>query len=303
MQTFNKSFLVNKIVNTLISNNFEVFVTGGCFDIAAKNKKLLLVKALINIDGLSQQQALSLKAISYFVSAYPFIVSLKTNREMLKDEIIYSRFELPVMTPKMFSAIIEEETIPYVKSTKGKHIIPINTYTLRKKRKELKLSLKQLAEKIGISKKALYEIENNRVTPTVQTVKKLEDVLKTDLKLAYQPEPLKATYLKPKDKFEERVRKEFIRIGIDNSSVYSAPFEIIGKIKKPIITGLSKNDKKIKKDALAVKKLSFILSSECTFIAKKFEENSVEGVPIILEEELSSIESAKEFDKLLREKI
>lgn len=300
---FNKSFLVNKIVNTLISNNFEVFVTAGCFDVAAKNEKLLLIKALINIDGLNQQQALSLKAISYFVSASPFIVSLKTNRETLKDEIIYSRFELPVVTPRMFDMIIEEETIPYVKSTKGKHLTPIDTQTLRKKREELKLSLKQLAERAGMSKKALYEIENNRVTPSVQTVEKLEEILKTDLRLAYKPEPLNATYLKPKDKFEERIRKEFVRIGIDNSSVYSAPFEIVGKTKKPLITSLSKDEKKIKKNVFTVKKLSFIFSSECTFIAKKFEESSVEGVPIILEEELSDINSAKEFDKLLREKV
>jgi len=299
---FNKSFLVSKIVNSLLLHQFNVFLTHGCFDIAARKEHLMLIKSMINVDGLDHDQALSLRTISSFLSAYPFIVSVKTNREFLNDEIIYSRFQLPVITPEMLSKILGEDLIPAVQSARGKHTIAIDVNTLREKRKELQLTLEQLAEIVGISKKALYEIEKSRVNPTSETVKKLENVLRIDLKNSYKMKTAEKTYLKPKNDFQNKVSKELSRIGIDNSSVYSAPFEIVGKEKFSLIISLSKNNVKIKKEAGVVKRLSSIFSSKAVFVAKKCREQSVEGVPIVLESELPGIESSNELDEVLKEK-
>jgi len=299
---FNKSFLVNKLVNSLLSKQFQVLLSEGCFNIAAKKEELLLIKSLINVDSLNQEQALSLRSISFFLSAYPLVVSVKTNREFLNDETIYSRFQLPVLTPTLFDNFLEEESIPSIHSSKGKHTITINTEELKEKRKQLGFSLQELSQLIGISKKALYEIENKRVNPTQETVKKLEMTLKIDLKKPYKLQQAEKTYLKPKNEFQQDVSKEFKRIGIDNSSVYSAPFEIVGKEKFSLITTLSKNGFKIKKEATKVKKLSSIFSSKAVFVAKASREESVEGVPVVLESELPEIETTKEFGKILEEK-
>lgn len=299
---FNKSFLVNKIVNSLLSKQFQILLSEGCFNIAAKKEELLLIKSLINIDSLNEEQALSLRSISYFLSAYPLVVSVKTNREFLSDETIYSRFHLPVLTPTLFDAFLEEESIPSIQSSKGKHTVSINVEELKQKRKQLGFSLQDLSQIIGVSKKALYEIENKRVNPTQETVKKLEITLKINLKKPYELQPAEKTYLKPKNEFQQEVSTEFKRIGIDNSSVYSAPFEIVGKEKLPLITTLSKNGLKIKKEATKVKRLSSIFSSKAVFVTKASRKECIEGVPIVLESELPGIESTKEFDKVLKEK-
>lgn len=170
----------------------------------------MLIKALTNVDGLVQEQAQSLKTISYFVSAYPLVVSERTNRNSLNDEVIYSRFEVPVVTPNMFECIIEEEVIPEIKAIKGKHTVTINTVYLRKKREELNLSLKKLSREIGISKKALYEIENQRVNPTLETVKRLEDLLDIDLKTPYKMEKVERTYVEPKNEFQKKFLQNFL---------------------------------------------------------------------------------------------
>jgi putative transcriptional regulator len=299
---FNKSFLVNNIVNSLLSNQFKVFLTQGCFDIAARKKYLMLIKSLINVDGLNQEQALSLRSISYFLSAYPLVVSVKTNRQFLSDDIIYSRFQLPVITPEMLSNILEQEIVAAIQSAKGKHTVDVDTAALREKRKELQLTLEQLSEIIGLSKKALYEIENSRVNPTSETVKRLEDFLGIDFKNPYKLKTVEKTYLKPKSDFQSKVSKEFSRIGIDNSAVHSAPFEIVGKEKFSLITSLSKNGLKIKREATVVRKLSSIFSSKAVFVAKTSREESVQGVPVVLESELLEIETTKEFGKILEEK-
>ena len=299
---FNKSYLVNQLVKSLTRKEFQLFLTTGCFDIAARKEFVMLIKALTNVDGLIQEQAQSLKAISYFVSAYPLVVSERTNRGSLRDEVIYSRFQVPVVTPQMFECMIEEEIIPEVKAIKGKHTVTINTSYLRKKREELDLSLEKLSKQIGISKKALYEIENQRVNPTLETVKRLEELLGIDLKMPYKMEKVERTYIKPKNEFQKKVSLEFSRLGIDNSVVTSTNFEIIGKEKTSLITGLSKNTVKIKKVVSQVKGVSSIFSSQKMFVAKRSHENAIDGVPIVLESELPELESSKELSKLIKEK-
>ena len=299
---FNKDFLVNKIVNSLEKKEFQLFLTSGCFDIAARKEFLMLIKALTNIDGLVEEQAQSLKTISYFVSAYPLVVSERTNRGILSDEVIYSRFQVPVVAPGLFDNMIEEEIIPEVKAIKGKYTVVINAVYLRKKREELNLSLEKLSKQIGISKKALYEIENQRVNPTVDTVKKLEELLGIDLKVPYKMERVERTYVEPKNEFQKKVSLEFSRLGVDNSAVASASFEIIGKEKTSLITGLSNNTVKIKRVVSQVKGLSSIFSSQGMFVAKRSHEQAIDGVPIVLESELPELESSKELNKLIREK-
>ena len=299
---FNKTFLVNKIVNSLEKKEFQLFLTSGCFDIAARKEFLMLIKALTNVDGLVQEQAQSLKAISYFVSAYPLVVSERTNRGELNDEVIYSRFQVPVITPELFDNMIEKEVIPEIKAIKGKHTVTINTIYLKKKREELNLSLEKLSKQIGISKKALYEIENQRVNPTLETVKRLEELLGINLKVPYKMERVERTYIKPKNEFQKKVSLEFSRLGIDNSVVTSSSFEIIGKEKTSLITGLSDNTVKIKKVVSQVKGLSSIFSSQRMFVAKKSHEQAIDGVPIVLESELPELESSRELSKLIKEK-
>ena len=299
---FNKIFLIRELVEVLRKKGFQFFLTSGCFDIAARKKFLMLIKALTNIDSLIEEQAKSLKAICYFTSAYPLIVSKRYNYGSLSDDVIYSRFELPVVSPRTFKCIIEEEMIPEVKAVKGKHTVTINTSALRKRREELNLSLKELSKEMGISKKALYEIENRRVNPTVETVKKLEDLLGIDLKVPYRMKFVEKTYLEPKDEFQKKVSLEFSRLEIDNSAVTSTSFEIVGKDKTSLIAGLSYNTSKIKRIAPQVKGISSIFSSQGMFIVKKSHEKAIDGVPIVLESELPELESSEELNELIREK-
>ncbi|MDI6798552.1 MAG: helix-turn-helix domain-containing protein [Candidatus Aenigmarchaeota archaeon] len=298
----NKTFLTNKIVNSLLVNQFQVFLTRGSFDVAAKKEFLILIKTLTNVDGLNQDQALSLRAISYFLSAYPLVISIRTNREILSNEIVYSRFQIPVVTPEFFENILKEKAVPEIESAKGRHSVSINTKTLREKRKELGFTLEELSKIIRISKKALYEIENERVNPSIETVKRLESILGINLKNVFRLRPSEPTYLKPRSEFQSKVTKEFSRIGVENSPTYSAPFEIIGKEKFSMIACLSKNSVKIKREANTIKKLSSIFSSKCMFVVKRCESQAIEGIPIVLELELSEIENAKELIELMEER-
>jgi len=300
---FNKTFLINKIVNSLLSNKYQVLVSQGAFDIAAKREELMLVKSMLNADSLNEEQALSLRSISYFLSAHPVVVSVKTNRIFLDDEIVYSRFELPLVTPTLFENLLGQDEVITMSASKGKHTLDIDADALRERRKQFGFTLEELAKLIGISKKALYEIEKKRVNPSEDTVRKLETKLKVELAKPFElPSVNQPTYLKPKNEFQHKVSDEIKRIGIDNSSVYSAPFEIVGKEKFSIITTLSKNSTKIKKEAGMVKKISRMFLTKAMFVAKSSKEKNIQGVPVLLESQLPKIESTKELNEIIEDR-
>ena len=300
---FDKNFLLGKVAESMRKAGYEVLETEGNFDIVAKrDDKTMLIKVLMNIDALKEDQAMSLRTVAYFMGCQAVVVATKNNRETLDDDVVYARFDIPVMTPKLLGSICMQGDVPAVESAKGRHTMEINTDVMRNRRKELGLTLETLAEKIGLSKKAIYEIENERVKPTKDTVDKIEETLTVNIQKPYHIKDAPATYLKPKTELQEKVSREFTRMGIENSPVYSTQFENVGKERFSIITSISQNVEKIKRQAIGLRNMSSFMSTKAIFVAKKSHQESVHGVPVVLESELPEIHTSKELKKVIEEK-
>jgi putative transcriptional regulator len=294
--------MTDGIVSSLIRKDFDVLVTRGCFDIAAKREGIVLVKSLTNIDGLSQEQAMSLAKISHYVSAHPYVISVRTNRTILSDNMVYERFDLPVLTPKTFESVLGEDA--YLnRAAKGRHTVEVNAALVRERRQEMRFTLDELAVLVGISKKAMYEIESRRTNPTEKTARKLEVTLRAKIRTLYGPSKVSAPIpeakfkIESKDPLQHSVNKELVRMGIDNSPVSHAPFEIVGKDRKPILTGISETQESVGKIASQVCKISKIFGSMAFMVARQKTERKVNGLPIFLEKELEEISSAKELEE------
>lgn len=298
-----KNFLVRKVINSLEKGGYEVLQTDSNFDVMAKrDSKILLLKILVNVDALKEDQAMSLRAVAYFMNCQAAVISVKNNRETLDDNTVYSRFEIPVMTPKLLESIVLQGDVTAIESSKGRHTVEIDADLMRIRRKEMGLTLEMLAEKAGISKKAVYEIENKRVNPTKDTADCLENILSIDIKKPYRIRDIPPTRLKPKSGLQESVGREFSRIGIDNSPIYSSPFESVGREKFSIITSISQNVDRIKKKATSVRIISQFFSSKAVVVVKKSKQENVNGVPVVLESELPEIQTSKQLKKIIEEK-
>jgi transcriptional regulator with XRE-family HTH domain len=62
---------------------------------------------------------------------------------------------------------------------------------LRHLRAELGLSLRQLSEKVGVSPSTLQKIENNQISPTLETMLKITRGLNKDLQFFLDPPPVR----------------------------------------------------------------------------------------------------------------
>ena len=68
--------------------------------------------------------------------------------------------------------------------------------TIRKLRKEIGLSLKELSERIGVTSSFISQIENNRAMPSLTVLKKIADVLDTKISVMLGEEDKKQQELK-----------------------------------------------------------------------------------------------------------
>jgi putative transcriptional regulator len=298
-----KFVLTQRVIKILLANDFNVLTSKGCFDIAAKREYTLIIKTILNIDGLLETHAKSMKILSNYFSLIPLVISLKNNRERLQNNIIYSRFDLPVITPQTLETLLFEDSMLYAYSIKGKHLVNIDTKKMRKKRLELGLTMKQLAEKVGVTLKTIYLIENNQTKPTVATVEMLEEILNENLRVPYKFEKCYTDeFLEPKTNFEKEISKKFETMKIQHSFLCSTPINIVSKKKKIIAAGVNSSDKKLKSKTNFFKSFITFFNSMGLFIVEGTKKENIDGIPIIQKPELNEIQSFRELLKLIKER-
>jgi len=63
------------------------------FDLVARRgETLLIIKALSNIDALSEDIANELRALAYLLKATPLLIGEKNGMNVLEDDVVYFRF-------------------------------------------------------------------------------------------------------------------------------------------------------------------------------------------------------------------
>lgn len=287
-----KSFLIEKVVKILLRKNYSLLFSNSCFDIAAKRKDLLLLKVLLNADSFLKRHAESLKVLSYFLSAKPFLISERDSRGYLDDCVFYFRFGIPVVTLKLFEEIISDKTTSII-ACKGGRKVSIDVKLLKEMRMKSGMSLRRLSEKLGISKKALYEIESEKVEPSLDTVEKLEEIFKISLRKPYKPN-IEPMVIKPTDSFQLKIYKKLGEIGIRSSSTRSELFELIGQSSFRIFIKIVRNEGEMKNYSEELKKASDFFSTK-SFLVPKKKISTDYGIPVVTKDRLMSISSAKEL--------
>lgn len=108
-------------------------------------------------------------------------------------------------------------------------------YRLQRLRKKRKITQKVLAEKAGISRSYLADVEHNRYNPSLDTIEALASALKLDLKSFFDDSLLDEDfYLKPlnedpsNEEIEEMSENEIVEKEID------APYDLTTLSKKEV---------------------------------------------------------------------
>lgn len=290
--------LLKRVENILDKGGFDYCFYDGCFDLAARRNFTLFLKVLDNVDSFQEKQANNLKIIAEDIDATIALIGTHTRREVLKDDILYERFDVPTFTPNTLEDIIVNEATPILYRFRGGLFAEVDAKKLRDKREKIGLSMSQLAESVGVTKKSIYEHEHQNKKAQIDIVEKIEELLGE----VTNPLALRKTYFfeknEPHERFEMIVSKDLHKIGFDTELVYQTPFNIVAHEKKMLV--ISKADEKrkhIEKSIPFITQLSDLTKIPAVAITK--EELNID-IPSIQEKELRAMQKPRDIRKFIK---
>ncbi|MHA1408990.1 MAG: transcriptional regulator [Candidatus Odinarchaeia archaeon] len=301
--------LIRETINILKQQDYlisqQTNLRHCCFDIAARKKNLaFLFKILVDIDNFEQTQANELKLFSKILSTTPIIIGEKTRQGIIEDGIVYQRFRIPAINIRTLQYIIKKGLFPLVYAKRGGYYVKLDHELLRKIREINRLSLKEIADQLGVTRKTVYEYERGRMDSTLATATKLEEIFDMPLTVPidifrWEIGELSESQASFKNKFHMFVDKLLTHLGLKTVSTKRAPFNILAFYKPFIVlTSLEEPTEKNFDEKLdIVKSISKVMDSYSLLVVnKKKTVEEVEGIPVISKSELQKI---KKIDGLL----
>lgn len=247
----NMLYDINVLLNTYDFQTSKIY-DRSCFDILARRDDILIIlKIYKNIDSLTQSQAEELSKVAGTFLASPIIIGLKSKHNYLEEDVVYERYELPVISPQTLCNIIANEIHPEILSKRGGYYVKVDGKMLKQMREKYNLSLKELADLSHVSRETIYKYEQGNSQTYPETLLMLEEILNT--KLSVDINLFESDYYKSLDRKIKEPR-ELINLGYDVKSSNKTPFDAISE-RKLENKKLNKLKEKLEDTLIEVEKL------------------------------------------------
>ena len=292
--------LVEEAVSILEENNYATQMYSGSFDIAAKEKNILILKVLLNVDSFLENHAKDLKIISHGLGANTVVIGKQTRFERLKEGVVYERFDIPTLSVETFRSIIENKIYPEVFRDRGGSYVRIDSEAMRAARKKKGLSQRELGEMLSVNKKTVYEHEKEELRMFLETARNLERVLDARL---IRDDSLSRSYAEhgnPKDRLESSVGKALQRIGFEADYAGSSPFDILARSDEIVLSTVIRKEKIFIRKAEQLNSFSELIRRPRIAIAENSRERDILGVPVIDRKDLLGL-NKRDFLRIAKE--
>ncbi len=300
-----KTYLVDSVCEIFREAGFStLFLDKSCFDIITKRGNLLLfVKVANELDNFRRYHAAELKKIAFFFKAIPLLVV-----GAAEEDVIYRRYGVVAVNLNTLRKILQGMPI-FVMSERGGYYVKISQENLRRIRVQKNYSLGDLADLLGVSRKAVYEYERSRCKVFLEVARRLYDLFGWNI-----IEPINVFEEASKYKLDEdekfEVRKEvrvackrFEGLGFKILLTRYAPFDFLARYKS--CKFLAEVNKEVEIEKLSLLNcVSKILRSYAVVITRKGSDAgySMKRVSIVQESLLKEFENAEDFIKVVGSK-
>ncbi|MCQ5337134.1 MAG: helix-turn-helix domain-containing protein [Candidatus Methanomethylicia archaeon] len=300
--------ITSEVVDILNRAGFRVYKVNSnyCLDvIASRGDRKLMLRIAINIDNEKKETAEDLKMLAYTFSAIPIMVGLKYQGGMIEDETLHERFNVNAINLNTFRNILLHGRFPVAYAKRGGLYFKVDGQKLRKLRIERKMSLGNLASKLGVSRKAVYEYENYNMGATLKTILRMMEIFNEDLtmkidifKWNYYKEVKEIPDRSPTGRIAKRLHNKLKKIGCKAIGFKYAPIEVHAKdLEISFLTdeGLDKDYLRIKiEDVINIGKILNITPVLVTesLSGKNFD---IYTIPIATIDKIESLEDLKQF--------
>jgi len=275
------------------------------FDLAARrDKTLLIIKILSNVDAFAKESAEEMKTLAEALQASPLMIGERSGSGEIEEGIVYSRFNVPIISLQTLNDHLLEGVPPFIFAAPGGLYVKLDSQVLKRIREEKGMSLGNLAEVAGVSRRTIQMYEGG-MGAMIEVALRLEDFLKQPLVVPVDPfeckqEERERYYeLKAPDTFSRQIFEKLVALGYSVVPTSKAPFEALTKDHTVLIlTGIGQDESKLREKALAVSDLSKVTErGSVIFIERIKSKECMEGTALVGRDELKKLdETEKLFD-------
>lgn len=278
------------------------------FDIMARDReKLLIIKALSNVDGATITNTNELKILAGFLKGVPMIIAERSTKYGLERGVLYLRYGITIMSFDTLSDILVENTPPVAYSASGGFYVELDGGKVRGLREASGLSIGDLARALGVSRKSIQMYEGGR-SATIDIGVKLEELFKVQLIIPLDPFAYDAKMQEVRNEMallspeEHDVFSHLQSIGYDVTPTQRCPFNAFThKDTAVILTAVGDLNARVRARLKAIHRISDISKKDALFISNKDTSGEGDiGIPVIKRERLKKIEDPGEIMDIVK---
>ncbi len=268
-----------------------------CFDVVGRrDDKLLIIKILSNIDALSREAADDMKVLAEALCASPIVIGERSSSGTLEAGIVYSRFNIPIMSNETLADHLLEEVPPFIFAAPGGLYVKLDNNLLREIREVRGISLGTLAEVAGVSRRTIQMYETG-MGAMIDAAMRLEEFLDAPIIEPINPFEYKSSNkpgefeLSGDKRTDSIILNHLMDIGYSVTPVTKGPFEALSRDHSMVIlTSLDNDKEKILHKAQVASDISRISGKPSVVIVE--ENRGLENI------RFTAVVTKKEVDKI-----
>ncbi len=270
----------------------EHHMKGISFDIVARRDDVLLfIKVLANVDTLKEDTAEEMRVLSKILEGVPLVVGLHSGSSPLEDGVVYTRFGVPVISPGTLYDLLVEGVPPLVFAAPGGFYVNLDGERLKEIRRVRNLSLGDLAEAAGVSRRTIQLYEETGRGALAEVALRIEEFLDVPL---LRPIDLFSFSMDdvdldshmgppPVGEFWENVFRHLIDHGCFVVSTERSPFEsVVDETQERLLTGVGRYTRTTIKKARVIGNVSEVIEKRSFLILDERKHRmEIGGVPVV----------------------
>lgn len=281
------------------------------FDLVARrDRDLLILKVLSNVDALSEAIAQEMKVLCKFLDARPILVGVRAGTGDLENGVVYARHDIPIMTPSTLEDYVLHGDAPVIFAAPGGFYVHLDARALRAAREAQALSLGMVAQIAGVSRRAIQMYEEG-MSASIDAAMRLEEFLQSTLIRpldpfqAFDPRSFQPPAPQPErgDPMEELVTRLLQGLGYEVRSTRRSPFNALStQDKTTYLTGMGADSPQLRRRARIVSSVSRITERPGFFVVERTTRTTLEGMPVVTRAELDTLSDPEKILELILER-
>lgn len=140
----------------------------SCFDFAARREKSpIFIKIQHDIGNMSLNDSQELGEIARNFSAASLLIGEDAREKPLEDDTIYRRHNILAVTARTFENVVLHNVRPLIQASPGGYYVEIDGEALKQRRQKMDLSVGEMADMVGMSRRTVYGYERGLAKASV----------------------------------------------------------------------------------------------------------------------------------------